>query len=175
MGVGDAANLLIGVNTVTKAAEAPKLVRVYRNLEAVQELVMGDRSTNLLKGTLGDAIEQLLDAIGKGELPDRFLGKDLDDDPWRYAFATDNVIMALKFRITTPFAFLGITFNPSPDIATPDLERLLQPMRWHLSFCFYPQRGKVSAGKAKSRVADRVEEVTVGYPTLSAVGRLLRS
>jgi hypothetical protein len=122
MGLRDAANLLIGVNATRVAAEAATAVSVYRELEAHEFRVAADPRPPVKYATLGAAIEQLLDAIGAGELPEQFLDKGVPFD-LQTAFAGGEVHVELKFRVTTTSAFLGIAMVPEPDaISRSDVE-----------------------------------------------------
>jgi hypothetical protein len=192
MGVKDAANLLIGVNATTNAAEAAKAVSVYRALESYESREKGDPRPAQKYGTLGEAIEQLVHATGVGELPEVFLNRVIPDD-LQEAFPAVHIDM--KFRRPIVSASLKITpIEPDeippiePDEITPGLnEEWLEvevlsipgevsmergtPEGLFFEFC--PPKLRGPPRKKKTIAGDRLEEITIGYRTLSAVGKLL--
>jgi hypothetical protein len=88
---------LIGVNATTVAAEAASAVRTYRALEAHEFRFRGDPSPAMKYGTFGDAVAQLIDAAGGGELPERFLNREVPFE-LQEAFAQGAVHVQLRFR-----------------------------------------------------------------------------
>jgi hypothetical protein len=182
MNLADAANLLIGVNATATATDAAETVSTYRNLEAYSFLTIEEqgRRTATRYGTLGEAIEQLIDAAGSGELPDAFMHKEVHLD-LQDAFSRGDVHIDLRFRTSDVSAFLQIAPLPEPDVITSAMaeEWVATTPGWHLWFAFYPPkpprtRLRGPPGKKKNRIRDRIEETKIGYSTLSAVGKLLR-
>ena len=173
MGWTDATNLLIGVNATRNAADAARTVQAYRRLRPDEvEVPMSKISRDV---TLGEAIEQLLMAAGSGELPNPFLGTPDEIPDWHQLsdiFATGEVHVELRFRTNAPSALLrlAIAFSlAQPSLGPPASPPTLMLLR------FSPQkvRGPPKAGQHQS--GDRVEETTIGFRTLSAVGKLIRS
>jgi hypothetical protein len=178
MSLTDAANLLIGVNATTTATNAAETVSAYRGLESYEFLTIQDPRTATRYGTLGEAIEQLIHAAGPGELPDVFLHREVDLD-LQEAFSTGDVHIDLRFRTSDVSASLNITMLPETDDAIPPAIAEEWAARMPgLAFTFYPpklRRPQLRGppAKKKNRTRDRIEETRIGYPTLSAVGRLL--
>jgi hypothetical protein len=170
MSLRDAANLLIGVNATTTAVEAARTVSAYRELEA-HAIRRAPDEPRMKYGTLGEAIEQLIHAIIVGELPEIFLHQEV---PYalQYSFREGYVDIALKFRKSDGSASARIarTFPVEPSLAE---EWLATGVGESIFFAFYPPRQRGSPRKRKNRIADRIEETTIGYRTLSAVGKLL--
>jgi hypothetical protein len=180
MNLTDAANLLIGVNATTTATNAAETVSTYRELESYEFLTIQDPRTATRYGTLGEAIEQLIDAAGSGELPDAFLHREVDLD-LQDAFSRGDVHIDLRFRISDVSASLKIALLPESDVITPAMaeEWVATTPGWHLWFAFYPPKPRRTRlrgppGKKKNRTKDRIEETRIGYPTLRAVGKLLQ-
>jgi hypothetical protein len=192
MNVTDAANLLIGVNATTTGKDAAKTVSAYRELESYEFREKGDPRPVQKYGTLGEAIEQLVHATGVGELPEVFLNREVPNDLQE---AFPDVHIDMKFRRPILSASLKITpgLNEElleteipPDTLGWDEDVLMAEqagmmeeetgMPESLFFEFYPPklRGPPRKKKAKTIAGDRLEEITIGYRTLSAVGKLFR-
>jgi hypothetical protein len=175
MSLTDAANLLIGVNTVTTAVEAAKAVSAYRGLEASEtQLFYPDMMPPQKYGTFGEAIEQLIHATGVGALPERFLNRGVPDE-LQEAFARGEVRIALSFRKSHLSASLTVDQLPEGHVLTSAMaEEVVARMRgWNLRFSFYPPRLRGPPTEKKEQTGDRIEETTIGYPTLNAVGKLV--
>jgi hypothetical protein len=172
MSVTDATNLLIGVNATSRASNAPRVVKAYRQLEAFKFLSLSDPSQYLSRETLGQAIEQLLDGAGRGELL-QLLGQEL---PWdlQEGFAKGEVHVDLTFRKSAPRAYLAMTELPPPDEVEPSAVdhwlSIVLPM-FRVEFLPLVPRGPPPAKRKPT--GDRVEDTTIGYPTLHAVGKLI--
>jgi hypothetical protein len=162
MGRSDAANLLIGVNAAKNVVDAARAVTTYRLLTSYTE------QPAMKYGVLGEAIEQLIFGAGVGELS-TLLGQEVQLE-LQEAFAKGDVTIALKFRTSTPFASIGIA--ALSEFSAEFAERILARGAWHVQHVFRPfkRRGPPQKGK----VGDRTEEVTIGYPTLRAVGKLIQ-
>jgi hypothetical protein len=199
MGIKDAANLLIGVNATTTGKDAARTVSAYRALVSYEFKVKRDPRPAKRYGTLGEAIEQLVDATGVGELPEVFLNREVPDD---LQDAFPDVHIDMKFRRPILTASLRIAlireldelpFESSEERL--ETETLPGTGEWvedehvvvaeiaqvseigipeGLFFAFYPPKLLGPPRKKKTIVADRLEEITIGYRTLSAVGKLLR-
>jgi hypothetical protein len=176
MGLTDAANLLIAVNATTTATDAAKTVSAYRKFESYEFLGRADPRPDKKYGTLGEAIEQLIDAVATGDLPEIFLNRGVPFD-LQEAFSRGDIHIALRFRRSEPAAFMKIITILPPDVMTPAMaEEWVETLGGvRISFSFYPPKQPPPRRKKKNRPADRFEETTIGYQTLKSVGRLLRS
>jgi hypothetical protein len=170
MSVVDAANLLIAVNATKNVADAAKTVQTYRRLRPEQhEPPIDEWSRDF---TLGEAVEQLLMATGSGELPRPFLGGNRDGDiELVEMFAGEKVAVELRFRTNTPAAFLRVA-RPFDLVTSPELTTRLPAKVW---LHFSSRKGRDPPGTLQHPSGDRVEEITIGFTTLSAVGKLIRS
>lgn len=172
MGLPDAANLLIGVNTAKSAPEAPQAIRRFRDLHAYEFRSETDPRPESDWGTLGDAIEQLIKATGTGRIPEPFfdtLNLDLQE-----AFSKGDVHIKLTFNTTKVSAAIKIWVLPGKDAVDPDAPDrwvALTPPKISLLFSSHRLRGPPRA--KKERTADRIEEVTISYKTLRAIGKLI--
>jgi hypothetical protein len=184
MGLTDAANLLIGVNATATAADAPRMVTAYRKLESYEPKPKADPGPPNKYGTLGQAIEQLVHATGVGELPEVFLSRETPSSLQK-AFPRGEVHIDMKFRRPIPSASLKIASILKLDEHTLELDEEWSDTeipREDLSeeteifedlfFEFYPPKVRGPPRKKKT-AGDRLEEITIGYLTLSAVGKLL--
>lgn len=170
MSFADAANLLIGVNATTTVANAARTVRAYRRLQAWDFRSLSDPRPPSSLGTLSTVIEQLLDSVAKGELPEPFLKQNFD---WGFqeAFSKGQVHIGLRFRRSVTTAYLRMTELPGPDVIERDApEEWLAMMPSRLSVVFRPV---VPRGPPRKSASDRIDEVTIGYRTLRAVGQLI--
>jgi hypothetical protein len=173
MGLPDAANLLIGVNTAKSAPQAPAAVRLFRDLHAFEFRSEADPRPESDWGALGDAIEQLIMAAGTGNIPEPFFGTIIPDI--EEAFSSGDVYIGLTFNTTKVSATIKIWSLPGKDAVDPDA-----PDRWvaqvspdiSLLFSSPRPRGPPRARK-RERATDRTEEVTIGYRTFRAVGKLI--
>jgi hypothetical protein len=175
MGLTDAANLLIGVNATTTAAESARTVAAYRELEARE---FSAKSPAMKYEKLGEAIEQLLHAIGVGELRETFLGRGIPPHLQK-AFSTGGIQIDLKFRRSGSrlSVILRIALRLPSTISTPataDAWQLVAESGQSVLFAFYAPRSRGPPGKKENTAGDRVVETTIGYRTLSAVGKLLQ-
>jgi hypothetical protein len=194
MGVRDAANLLIGVNATATGKDAARTVSVYRALVSYEFRAKRDPGPAKKYGTLGEAIEQLVDAAGEGKLPEVFLNREVPDD---LQDAFPDVHIDMKFRRPIPFASLKITSTQEHEL-TPDFNeegsetKISEGTRvWEVEnvaeevgtetgipedffFEFSPPKLLGPPRRKKTIVGDRLEEVTIGYRTLSSIGELLR-
>jgi hypothetical protein len=157
----DAANLLIGMNAATKAADAARIVSLYRGLRSY------DRAQKKYV-TFGDAIEQLLQATVAGTLGDKFVWREMTSD-LREAFVEGRLGIEVKFVKSAPFASIELLL---PDSGSPTSDGI-EPWSEFASSVgeliqFYPSR------RQARRSIDRIEELTIGLPTLRAIGKLLR-
>ena len=169
MGLPDAANLLIGVNTAKSAPEAPRAIGQFRDLHAYDFRTETDPRPESDWGALGDAIEQLIMASGLGRIPEPFFGTlnlDLQE-----AFSNGDVHIELTFNTTKVSATIKIWLLPGKDAVDPDA-----PERWvaiaspDISLLFSAPKPRA---KQQGRTIDRIEEVTIGYRTFRAVGKLI--
>ncbi len=175
MTLTDAANLLIGVNATTTAAEAARIVPTYRELEAHHVWLPADPADpadgSLIKyGTLGEAIEQLIYATTVGRLPKMFLNQEM---PYvlQEAFDEQNARVALTFSKSEASASAVITPTEFDDqtqtvVVSEGLTRII--------LTFLPPKVRGPPRKKKNRTPDRIETTTIGYRTLSAVGKLFQ-
>jgi hypothetical protein len=172
MGLSDAANLLIGVNATTTAAESARTVSAYRELSAFRAKT--DRRPAMKYGTLGEAIEQLLHAIGVSKLPDKFLGRGTLPH-LQEAFSTGEVQIDLKFRRSGSrlSAILRIA-PPLSSTITPDGWQLGAESGQSILFLFSAPRSRGPPGEKEHTAGDRTVETTIGYRTLNAVSKLLQ-
>jgi hypothetical protein len=173
MGLADAANLLIGVNTAKSAPQAPPAVRLFRDLHALELRSEADPRPESDWGALGDAIEQLIMAAGTGKVRETFFGTIIPD--LEEAFSSGDVYIGLTFNTTKVSATIKIWSLPGKDAVDPDA-----PDRWvaqvppHISLLFSPPRPRgPPRAKRQERTTDRTEEVTIGYRTFRAVGKLI--
>jgi hypothetical protein len=175
MGLSDAANLLIGVNATTTAAESARTVSANRELEVFRAKT--DPRPAMKYGTLGEAIEQLLHAIGVGKLPDKFLGRGISPH-LQEAFSRGEVEIDLKFRRSGSrlSAILRIAPRLSSTItpATADGWQLADESGQSILIAFYAPRSRRPPGKKENTAGDRMVETTIGYRTLNAVSKLLQ-
>jgi hypothetical protein len=174
MSLTDAANLLIGVNATTTAADAPKTVSAYRELVSYEPMTKADPRPPNKYGTLGEAIEQLVHATSVGELPEVFLHQEVPFD-LQEAFPRGDVYINIKFRKSNLSAAVKIAPILAPDALTPELseEWFETGILRGIFFGFYPPKLRGPPKKKKTIGGDRIEEITIGYRTLSAVGKLL--
>jgi len=198
MGVKDAANLLIGVNATTTGKDAARTVVAYRALVSYEFRAKGDPRPAKRYGTLGQAIEQLVDATRAGELPEVFLNREVPDD-LQDAFPDVHIdmtfsrpILSASLRIALIRELDELPLESSEERL--ETETLQGPREWiedehvavaeiaqvaeigiskGLFFAFYPPKLLGPPRKKKTIVGDRLEEITIGYRTLSAVGKLL--
>jgi hypothetical protein len=170
MGLTDAANLLIGVNATTTAAESARTVAAYRELEARE---FSAKSPAMKYGKLGEAIEQLLNVIGVGELPETFLGRGIPPHLQK-AFSTGGIEIDLKFRRSGSRLSVILRIAQRTTPATADAWQLVAESGQSVLFAFYAPRSRGPPGKKENTAGDRVVETTIGYRTLSAVGKLLQ-
>jgi hypothetical protein len=190
MNITDAANLLIGVNATTAAKDAARTVSAYRELESYEFRAKEDPRPAQKYGTLGEAIEQLVHVTGAGELPEVFLHREIPNDLQE---AFPDVHIGMTFRRPILSASLKIASTElTPELNEERLETEIPPgtLEWYedvpvdvdsetgipegLLFEFYPPKLRGPRRKKKTIVGDRLEEITIGYRTLSAVGKLLR-
>ena len=161
----DAANMLIAVNATRNTAEAARAASAFRRFRPDQyPYQISEMSRDF---TLGEAIEQLLVAAGTSKPPTPFLGTtdyyDLLD-----AFETGQVHLELRFKTSTPSALLRIAEpldEAIPEVTAPAL----------LAVHFSPRKARDPPNTRNDEGGDRVEETTIGFRTLSAVGKLIRS
>jgi hypothetical protein len=173
MELPDAANLLIGVNTAKSAPEAPRATRRFRALHAYEFRSESDPRAESDWGALGDAIEQLIMAADTGRTSEPFFGTIMPE--LEEAFSNGDVHVGLTFNTTKVSATVKIWPLPGKDAVDPDA-----PDRWaaqglpviSLLFSSPRPRGTPRAMK-QERTADRTEEVTIGYKTFRAVGKLI--
>jgi hypothetical protein len=173
MGLLDAANLLIGVNTAKSAPEAPRAIRQFRDLHAYEFRSETDPRPDSDWGALGDAIEQLIMASGIGRIPEPFFGTlnlDLQE-----AFSKGDLHIELTFNTTKVSAAIKIWLLPGKDAVDPDApERWVARAQPEISLLFSsPKPRGPPRAKKQGRTADRTEEVTIGYMTFRAVGKLI--
>jgi hypothetical protein len=192
MGLTDAANLLIAVNATATAADAPKTVTTYRKLESYAPKAKAHP-------TLGEAIEQLVHATAVGELPEVFLNRETPNGLQR-AFPRGDVHIDMKFRRPIPSASLKIELTPELNEESLETEIPRQILDWDelpeevneaagtpeqagigdeeigvseiLFFAFCPPKLRGPPRKKKT-AGDRLEEITIGYRTFSAVSKLI--
>lgn len=168
MTVTDAANLLIGVNATSSAVDAPPLVPVYRRLRVLDSLSFSDHSS----GTFGEALEQLLAAAGCGQWPERFLGSAFEDLDFKESFARGEVQIELRFRKSPSVVYLVMNERPGRDLPDPRFaENWLAVVSGKYRLQFVPQAPRGPPRKRK--VGDRIEDTSIGYATLRAVGQLI--
>jgi hypothetical protein len=175
MSVSDATNLLIGVNATTNASEAANVVRRYRDLESYQVRSLADSRPVQKYGMLGEAIGQLIEATGAGEIREQFFGQDVPFD-LQEAFSLGNIRIDLKFRTSHLFASLRILALLDPDVMTPAMvdEWPIGDAGGKLLFAFSAPKPRGPPTKKKIIAGDRFVETTIGYPTLRAIGKLLQ-
>jgi hypothetical protein len=167
----DAANLLIAVNATGSAVHAPQAVRAYRRLQAVDFHGAAGPRPPVVVGTLAEAIEQLLAGTARDELPDPFMGQGVAPD-FQDAFGQGEVDIALRFAKPMPRATLAMTRVVEPD-QTPETKRQwLAVLRPDISLVFESPPSRAPP-KHTTPPGDRVEETTIGYRTLRAVGKLI--
>lgn len=172
MGWTDAANMLIAINAAKNAADAARTVQAYRRLRAEQdEPPISEISRDF---TFGEAIEQLLMTAGSGELPNPFLGVPDEIPVWHELsddFSTGAVHVELRFRTNAPSALLRVAIalplarSFGPEVTPPPL----------ILVRFSPQKVRGPPKARRHQSGDRLEETTIGFRTLSAVGKLIRS
>jgi hypothetical protein len=171
MNVTDAANLLIGVNATINATEAARVVSTYREFVAYEIQISADPRPPRKYGTLGAAIEQLIQAAGSGELTERFLDNDV---PYQLqeSFPKGEVYISLGFQPSKPLAYLKIAAALFADVVAPDMAEELSALvpGPNISLWFYPPK---SQRTQREKSGDRTEEIRIGYPTLRAVGQLI--
>jgi hypothetical protein len=172
MDIVDAANLLIGVNATTVAAEAPKVVLKYRALEAHEQLAARDPRTPQRYGTLGEAVEQLIGATALCDLPELFLNREVPPELQK-AFRQGTVRVEVTFRKPSPSAAIKLSVAFDRDVDPSGLLSEAWPQLPSLSFHFYPAQQR--SRKGKTLMTDRIEGITIGYRSLRAVGDLLHS
>jgi hypothetical protein len=186
MSFTDAANLLIAVNATKHANEAVRAVTFYRPM--VPHEVEGTANARPLEeaGTFGQAVEQLLEAAAVGMLPNSFLGKIVPKQ-LQDGFSKGNVRIALKFNITFFGAALRMTPPPSKEaIDHLSHESVVALPSSGFSFDFLPSvrrrsprikerfGDRISYSTFRAVIGDRIEETTIGYRTVKAVGKLIQ-
>jgi hypothetical protein len=184
MGLSDAANLLIAVNTTKRVSEVARAIPFYRHLIPHERDAKGYRHTLEGVGTLGEVIEQLIRATALGIFPDPFLGKrpsvQVRDD-----FAQGKIWMAMKFNISFVAAALRFA-SKIPGDGLPDYPPM-ESAPVVLAFDFFPQvirgprrppwvgvrnRGAYLTFR-EGTVFDRIEEAIIGYKTFQLIGQLI--
>ena len=173
MSLTDAANLLIGVNATNVAADAARVVKEYRRLQALEFRSLLDPRPDDSRGALGDALEELLRFAGGGELPDVFMDHAFD---WGFqeAFARGDVFIELRFRMSRPQVELRMFELPGSDAVDPsDPDQYLLNIPPELSIVFRPLVQPRPSPRSKKRSGDRIEEARITRQTLFAVGKLI--
>jgi hypothetical protein len=183
MGLTDAANLLIAVNTVKHAREVARAIPLYRQLVPYERDPKGNRHALEGVGRLGEVIENLIHAAAVGTFPDPFLGKkmsvQLKDD-----FARRNAGIVMKFNVTFVAAALRI-MKRIPQDGLPDYPPLdLAPVVLVFDF-FPPTRRRSPSTRIELRsgpgyqmfrtgiIGSRIEETTIGHRTFREIGQLI--
>jgi hypothetical protein len=172
MTLADATNLLIGVNATSVAASAPQAVRAYRRLHALDFRSRSDQRPQSSAGTLADAIEQLLTATARDEFPDQFMGQGAGLG-FQENFARGNVHVELRFRRPTLQASLQMTELLDPEDMPEEPEHWVALRHPNMSVVFSPPLPKGLRKEITKQSGDRIEETTIGYRTLRAVGKLV--
>jgi hypothetical protein len=175
MGLTDAANLLIAVNTVRHAREVARAIPLYRQLVPYERDPKGNRHALEGVGRLGEVIENLIHAAAVGAFPDSFLGKEmsvqLKDD-----FAQRNAGVFMKFNVTFVAAAMRI-IKRIPEDSLPQYPPLdLAPVM--LAFDFFPpahrRRGVgYQFFRGPGVLGNRIEETTIGHRTFREIGQLI--
>jgi hypothetical protein len=181
MGLTDAANLLIAVNTVRHAREVARAIPLYRQLVPYERDPKGNRHALEAVGRFGEVIETLIHAAAVGTFPDSFLGKEmsvqLKDD-----FSQRNAGVVMKFNATFVAAALRI-IKRIPEDSLPDYPPLdLAPVM--LAFDFFPPTRRRSPGTRlrsgpsyqmfrAGAIGSRIEESTIGHRTFREIGQLI--
>jgi hypothetical protein len=187
MGLTDAANLLIAVNTVKHASEVARAVPLYRQLVPYERDAKGKRHAREGIRRFGEIMEQLIHAAGTGILPDPFLGKQTPPQV-KDEFARGKIQLVMKFNVTFVAAALRIV----PAIARDRLPDFppLDSIPAVFAFDFFPPahrrygvgyqyfRGPGALGNrieflVPVTVGNRTEETIIGHQTFQAVGRLI--
>jgi hypothetical protein len=163
------------VNAAKGTSVAATVVPEYRSLVAFEPIKSKVRHFEV-RGTLGEAIELLLDATGRGEFPGVFLGVEIDPSV-QDAFSEGDVHVALRFQTSRPYAALQIAAIPrvALDIGTAEDWSALLGAGSGLLLSFSPVELHTSRNERHRGTGDRLEETTIGYPTLRAVGKILRT
>jgi hypothetical protein len=185
MGLTDATNLLIAVNTSKHANEVEQAVRLYSHLVPYERDAKGYRRVREGVGTLGEVIQQLIVAAALGFFPDPYplakgLSAQVKDD-----FARGKINMAVKFNISFIAAALRfaskIRGDGLPDYPPMDSAPIV------LAFDFFPpvipgprgpfgrvrSRGSYLTLPSRGGVASRIEETIIGSRTFQEIGRLI--
>jgi hypothetical protein len=188
MGLTDAVNLLIAVNTVKHASEVARAIPLYRQLVPYERDAKGHRHVLEGVGRFGEILEQLTLAAGTGIFPDPFLGKQTSSQV-KNDFAQGKIQIAAKFNVTFVAAALRIV-KPVVRDRLPDYPPL-DSIPGVLAFDFFPpaQRRGVpyqyfrGPGALGNRVeflvpvtigiGNRIEEMIIGHPTFRAIGQLI--
>jgi hypothetical protein len=176
MGWSDATNMLIAVNATRNAAEAARAALRYRRFRPYEDQFPEFWQDRMNRDfTLGEAIEQLLVAAATSEPPTPFLGTT-DYYELLEAFETGQVHVELRFRTNSPSVLLRVTpeLRPAPgfDEAMPELRAAMSAL---MLVHFSPRKVRDPPSAEKRQSGDRLEETTIGFRTLSAVGKLIRS
>jgi hypothetical protein len=175
MGLTDAANLLIAVNTVQHASEVARAVPLYRQCVPYERDAQGNRHALDGVGRLGEIMEQLIRAAGTGIFPDPFLGKQISPQV-KGDFAQGKLWIGAQFNVTFVAAALRIVPREAGD-GLPNYP-LLDSARAVLAFdFFFPTRRRKGVlhkfFRGPGIMGNRIEEMTIGHQTFRAVGQLI--
>jgi hypothetical protein len=170
MNAADAANLLIAVNATSVAASAASVVSYYRELEAQEVRSAKNPRPRRVLGTFGSAVEAVVEAYTRAELPSQFLGEGFAPEH-EYQFAKGTLHFRISFFRPIPEASIRIV----PQVADEDtgpgfieyLENFASPLR---AFIFTEHRVNVLK---RHRTGDRLEQTLITHRTLRAVGLCL--
>jgi hypothetical protein len=108
-------------------------------------------------------------AAGTGNIPEPFFGTIIPDI--EEAFSSGDVYIGLTFNTTKVSATIKIWSLPGKDAVDPDApDRWVAQVSPDISLLFSSPRPRA---KKQERATDRTEEVTIGYRTFRAVGKLI--
>jgi hypothetical protein len=185
MTMADAVNLLIAVNATVIVREAPQTLRTYRRLETVVQrtdvsVAKGyARSPRLPARTqLCHALEQLIKMVSNRTLPQLYLSTTVPD-LIAQAVRKEDVQIEFKFFKPRPYSFLIISIDEEitvegglvPEDTSFDL---LFKNATAIKFAFDLPTNQVKP-YGKKHYGDRKDTTTIGYPTIRAIGELLRN
>lgn len=155
MSFTDAANLLIAVNTSSIVREAPRAIKLYRNLQHRDE--NWELWTNF-----GDALERLLEATAEEDMLERFLGGYFED-PTQFSF------ISLQLTFFKPYPSIQLSIK-THSVVSNDLRPRLRKIEETKSL--FNTRFDPAAASAH-RPCDRSEETTIGLVTIQTVANLI--
>jgi hypothetical protein len=179
MGLSDASNLLIGVNAAKRANDAARVVAEYSRMVPYEYVAETERYPLKDSGTLGEAIEQLIQAVATAEFPESFMGRTVPA-PLRESFGRGYANIFLTFNVSYLAATLRIQETLGVSVPDSTMRPLSTPL---FLFNFFPKpspkmrpelQGRISYAYLAGQIpGDRIEEATISHRTIYEVAKLI--